>query len=122
MHIPTRYGKLNQNSRRKLVHREALAPRTEVLMAGQSDPLQQLVDKQRLLLEPFLLFEDERTKPDDAARQFCRAAHRLVVTASLIHLQYPVVRQISIGPGDRQRIPVKQPVDLLCETHSRSPA
>jgi len=41
-----------------LVHREALAPCTQVLVAGKANLLQQLVDEQRLLLKLPLLLED----------------------------------------------------------------
>lgn len=44
---------------RQLVDREALAPCTEVLMAGQSDLLEQLFDEQRLLLKLLLLLKDQ---------------------------------------------------------------
>ena len=44
-----------------LLDREALAPCTEMLVAGKPDLLQKLVDKERLLLELLLLLEDQPT-------------------------------------------------------------
>ena len=57
---------------RQLVDRESLAADTEVLVAGQPDLFQELVDEQRLLLELLLLLEDQRTELGDARRQLCR--------------------------------------------------
>jgi hypothetical protein len=37
----------------------------------------------------------------------------LALAVSLVHLQYPVMRQGSVGLGHRQRVAVEQPVDLL---------
>ena len=96
-----------------LVDREALASHTEVLVTGEPDLLEELVDEQGLLLELLLLLKDQRTELGDARRQVCRGVLGLVVVFSLVHLQYSVMWQGSVGLGHRQRVAVEQPVDLL---------
>jgi hypothetical protein len=47
---------------RQLVNREALSPRTKMLVPGQPDLLKELIDKERLLLELPLLLENQGMK------------------------------------------------------------
>lgn len=90
--IATRSRRLGLvKGQRQLVVREALAPRTEVLVAGEPDLLQELVDEQGLLIELPLLLEDQLTELGDTRRQLCRGVLYLVVAVPLVHLQYPVI-------------------------------
>jgi hypothetical protein len=72
---------------RQLVDREALAAGAEVLVAGQPDLFQELVDEHRLVLELSPLLENQLMGLGDASRQVRRVALRLVVAALPVHLQ-----------------------------------